>query len=206
MYGEDIELSNQVIKHGYKNYYLADTSIIHYKGESTKKGSLNYVKEFYKAMLIFARKNFSKQQVFFYSIAIYFAIFLKGFQTFVVGFIKKNIVPILDFMGTLGLTWLMAEIWALKIKFSTDYYPTIFYKIVIPLYAFIWIASAYLSGAYEKPFKSNKAWKGIIMGTLIIAAIYGFLPNDLRFSRAIIILGALASFIFYAYCSVFYTT
>ncbi len=37
MYGEDIDLSYRITQAGYKNYYLADTSIIHYKGESTKK-------------------------------------------------------------------------------------------------------------------------------------------------------------------------
>ncbi|MDZ7846270.1 MAG: glycosyltransferase family 2 protein [Owenweeksia sp.] len=52
MYGEDIDLSYRLLKAGYKNFYLADTSIIHYKGESTKKGSLNYVYVFYKAMAI----------------------------------------------------------------------------------------------------------------------------------------------------------
>jgi len=41
MYGEDIDLSYRIIQGGYKNYYLPETSIIHYKGESTKKGSLN---------------------------------------------------------------------------------------------------------------------------------------------------------------------
>ena len=46
MYGEDIDLSYRIIQAGYKNYYFADTTIIHYKGESTKKGSLNYVKDF----------------------------------------------------------------------------------------------------------------------------------------------------------------
>ena len=43
MYGEDIDLSWRLIKAGYKNYYFADTRIIHYKGESTKKSSVNYV-------------------------------------------------------------------------------------------------------------------------------------------------------------------
>ena len=37
MYGEDIDLSYRIQLGGYKNYYFADTSIIHYKGESTKK-------------------------------------------------------------------------------------------------------------------------------------------------------------------------
>lgn len=37
MYGEDIDLSYRVILGGYKNYYLPETTIIHYKGESTKR-------------------------------------------------------------------------------------------------------------------------------------------------------------------------
>ena len=54
MYGEDIDLSYRVLLSGYRNYYLGKTRIIHFKGESTKKGSLNYVRVFYKAMEIFA--------------------------------------------------------------------------------------------------------------------------------------------------------
>jgi GT2 family glycosyltransferase len=62
MYGEDIDLSWRIIKGGYDNYYFAGTRIIHYKGESTKKGSLNYVTVFYNAMLIFAAKHFEGSQ------------------------------------------------------------------------------------------------------------------------------------------------
>lgn len=46
MYGEDIDLSYRLTQGGWKNYYFADTSIIHYKGESTKKQSTNYVRVF----------------------------------------------------------------------------------------------------------------------------------------------------------------
>ena len=58
MYGEDIDLSYRITKSGYINYYFPKTTIIHYKGESTRKGSLNYVILFYKAMQIFAEKHF----------------------------------------------------------------------------------------------------------------------------------------------------
>ena len=50
MYGEDIDLSYRITQAGYKNYYFPLTRIIHYKGESTKKSSINYVIVFYKAM------------------------------------------------------------------------------------------------------------------------------------------------------------
>ncbi len=49
MYGEDIDLSYRITQGGYKNYYFPETRIIHYKGESTKKTSVNYVLVFYKA-------------------------------------------------------------------------------------------------------------------------------------------------------------
>ncbi|MFW5851907.1 MAG: glycosyltransferase family 2 protein [Bacteroidota bacterium] len=57
MYGEDIDLSYRITQSGYKNYYFPNTTIIHYKGESTKKASFKYVMVFYKAMEIFARKQ-----------------------------------------------------------------------------------------------------------------------------------------------------
>jgi O-antigen biosynthesis protein len=41
MYGEDVDLSYRIQQAGYKNYYFPRTTIIHFKGESTKRGSLN---------------------------------------------------------------------------------------------------------------------------------------------------------------------
>lgn len=58
MYGEDIDLSYRFLKGGFKNYYHP-TPIVHYKGESTHKGSYKYVHTFYEAMLIFFHKHFS---------------------------------------------------------------------------------------------------------------------------------------------------
>lgn len=57
MYGEDIDLSYRFLKGGYQNYYFP-TPIVHYKGESTHKGSYKYVHTFYEAMLIFFQKHF----------------------------------------------------------------------------------------------------------------------------------------------------
>ena len=63
MYGEDIDLSYKVLKAGFNNYYYADTTIIHYKGESTLRDK-NYAKRFYGAMQIFYKKHFRKNIVF----------------------------------------------------------------------------------------------------------------------------------------------
>lgn len=199
MYGEDIDLSYQVLKQGYKNYYLADTSIIHYKGESTKKGSLNYVKVFYEAMLIFANKHFNPKQAKIYSIAIYFAIFIKGSSTILSNFFKHTTLPLLDICLSYLSVYLVATFWALEVKAELSYYPSKFYLFILPAYVLVWFFCNLFYGSYEKPYKINKIWKATFFGTLIIAAIYGFLPEDLRFSRAIILLGSvltIASFMF----------
>lgn len=57
MYGEDIDLSFKILKAGYNNYYFGETTIIHYKGESTLKDKI-YAKRFYGAMEIFYNKHF----------------------------------------------------------------------------------------------------------------------------------------------------
>ena len=79
MYGEDIDLSYRITQAGYKNYYFPGTRIIHYKGESTKKGSLNYVFVFYNAMIVFANKHFSKENARAFSMMINFAIYFRAF-------------------------------------------------------------------------------------------------------------------------------
>ena len=75
MYGEDIDLSWRLVEGGWENHYFAGTSIIHYKGESTKKGSLNYVMVFYRAMLLFAAKHFEGSQARAFSWMIRTAIY-----------------------------------------------------------------------------------------------------------------------------------
>lgn len=59
MYGEDIDLSYRIQKAGFKNHYFSGTTIIHFKGESTGKGGLHYVRLFYKAMNQFVKKYYS---------------------------------------------------------------------------------------------------------------------------------------------------
>ncbi len=67
MYGEDIDLSYRIVKAGYQNWMLP-TPMIHYKGESTHKDSMRYVRIFYDAMLIFYRKHFPRFNVIFYPV------------------------------------------------------------------------------------------------------------------------------------------
>jgi len=63
MYGEDIDFSYKIKKAGYKNYYLGDALVLHYKGESTQRDAV-YYDRFYGAMRIFYKKHFKTNPIF----------------------------------------------------------------------------------------------------------------------------------------------
>lgn len=59
MYGEDLDLSYRIKKAGHKVYYVHNTQIIHYKGESTRRSSIDETRLFYDAMHLFVKKHLS---------------------------------------------------------------------------------------------------------------------------------------------------
>lgn len=59
MYGEDIDLSYSLELNGFTNYYFGEISVLHYKGESTRKDK-KYLKIFFGAMEIFIKKYYGK--------------------------------------------------------------------------------------------------------------------------------------------------
>lgn len=79
MYAEDIDLSYRIQKSGYQNIYFADTTIIHFKGESTIKQSVEYVKNFYGTMILFVEKHYGKLTGNFYILMLKMLIHLKLF-------------------------------------------------------------------------------------------------------------------------------
>ena len=62
MYGEDIDLSYKLTQAGYKNHYLGELCVLHYKGESTQKDGA-YLDRFYGAMRIFYNKHFRSSYI-----------------------------------------------------------------------------------------------------------------------------------------------
>ena len=58
MYGEDIDLSFRALKMNKINYYYGEETIIHFKGESTRKNKI-YYKNFFTAMQVFYNKHYN---------------------------------------------------------------------------------------------------------------------------------------------------
>lgn len=63
MYSDDIDLSYMIQKLGMENFYFHETSVIHYKGESTVRDE-KYLERFREAMQFFYKKHFKKSWIF----------------------------------------------------------------------------------------------------------------------------------------------
>jgi FlaA1/EpsC-like NDP-sugar epimerase len=66
---------------------------------------------------------------------------------------------------------------------------------VVPSYSIITVFSIFLAGGYKIPSKIINTIKGIIIGTTILLVIYALLPQELRFSRAVIVIGGITALI-----------
>lgn len=191
MYGEDIDLSYRIIKAGYENVYFAETQIIHYKGESTKKGSLNYVFIFYQAMQIFAKRHFSSGQARLFSTLIQFAIWLRAGIAVLHRLVNRFLFTAIDAAVMFGGMFYLKLYWEQNHRFvQGGHYPEQFMQIAVPAYIAIWLLSIFFSGGYDRPTKPLNIWRGLAVGTLLILATYGLLSENYRFSRALILLGA----------------
>lgn len=190
MYGEDIDISYRLTKNGYRNVYFPETRIIHYKGESTKKGSMNYVLTFYHAMIIFARKHFSRKMAKSYIFLINIAIYFRAVLALVRRIIKNIALPMLEAVLFYFGFYIIKPIWE-SYKFPEGGgYPGEYMLFVVPIYILIWIVSLYFSGGYDRPLKLRSVFRGLFTGTLIILVIYALLPESLRYSRALLLMGA----------------
>lgn len=187
MYGEDIDLSWRIILGGYKNYYYPHTRIIHYKGESTKKGSLNYVFVFYQAMIIFAKKHFSAQHANTFTFFINMAIYLRAAVAIVNRFIQSVWLPALDFSVVFLGLWFAKDYYA---EYTGIVYDFMLSRWAFAAYTLIWMLSVLYSGGYDKPVRLLRILSGTLIGTGIILVVYALMPESLRFSRALILLGA----------------
>src|SRR6218665_1140638 len=191
MYGEDIDLSYRITLGGYKNYYFPETRIIHYKGESTKKSSVNYVFVFYKAMVIFAQKHFSQNNAKMFSLLINIAIYLRAGAAIAVRFLKSIALPAFDFALIISGLFFITGYYERHFRFlEGGSYSDSLIAIAFPSYIFIWMFTVYLSGGYDKPIRLFRIIRGVIVGTGIILIGYALLPEAYRFSRAIILLGS----------------
>lgn len=193
MYGEDVDLSFRIQKAGYSNYYFAGSSIIHFKGESTRKVSMNYVRMFYTAMIRFVRKHYGGSRAGLFTTLIYTGIWLRAGLTAAANFIRRFGLPLIDAALILLSFWLIKNIWNQYVRTEVRYENKLLW-IAFPSFTVFYLVAAYYAGLYDRWYKRSELLGSTVIATVLLLAAYALLPEQYRFSRGIIFFGALLAF------------
>ncbi len=190
MYGDDIDLSWRIIKAGYKNYYYPHTKIIHYKGESTRKGRLNYMALFYRAMILFVKKHYAGSQARFMIFLLKVAILFRATLSIGKYLISHVAGPIMDLIiFSMGL-WGLTQAWSYW-QYRTFAYHEEVIQWLIPVYGAIWALALAINGYHRYPHTFSKLFRGTLLAMVLLLILYAVLPEQYRYSRAVVLFSPL---------------
>jgi len=193
MYGEDVDLSYRIQMAGYKNYYYAKSTIIHFKGESTKSESINYVRIFYKAMSLFVTKHYSGSKAGVFVFLIQTAIIIRAFFSALGKQVQKISLPILDASIILGSFGLTRFLWSYFIRHEQNNSPNMI-RLAFPLFTALFLATAFYIGLYNKGYRQVQLVRTTIVATLVLLSLYALLPKSIWFSWGILATGIALAF------------
>lgn len=189
MYCEDFDLCYRIQKAGYKNIYYPEATLIHYKGESTRKATISHVRIFNDALSVFVKKHYSRTNARLFILLINIGIVLRAILSVVKQVLKVLRLPLFDALILLGTLAFMTRFWVEEVKHILPIPLDSILK-TFPVYIGLWIISLFFNGVYDKAYKPTRVVRGMAVGTVVILAYYGLLPPELRYSRAIIIFSA----------------
>ncbi len=184
MYGEDLDWCYRVQKSGWKVYYVHNTTIIHYKGESTKRSSLDETKVFYNAMHLFVKKHFASSLLV--EIILRSAIIFRQLLAFIGKQRLTFIAVVLDFIF-FNLSLFTTE--KLYSHFRTwKGFPESTHLIVYTIPAVVQILVSASSGAYKKEtLPVLRIFPALLSGFFVISSLTYFF-KDFAYSRGVVLL------------------
>ena len=193
MYGEDLDWCYRIQQAGWRIFYTPETQIVHYKGESTKKGDLRYVLLFYGAMLRFVEKHVVRREAGVWdraassalALAIRLGIVVRGGLAALGRLARAASGPALD--GSLAWLGLAATAWAWSESGGFSFGPG-YYGIVLSAYAGALVAAVELMGGYHARRSVRSVLAGGLVAGLAVATVSFFVPS-VAFSRAVVGVG-----------------
>jgi hypothetical protein len=190
MYGEDIDLSYRIKKADWKVVYTPQTKAIHYKGESTKRSEFSSITNFYSTMLIFIRKHFGGRYSFMLRILLTLGIYMRAIVAFLCQTVKNLAPPLIDFAIILASLLI-----AIRIRFP--HYPIERFRIVLPIYALVWIISIYLFRTYQR--KESYHLKPVLWGGifgLLVNSTFTYFFKQFAYSRIVVLISFMLIIVF----------
>lgn len=180
MYGEDIDLSVRILNGGWVNRYFSEAPVVHFKGESTKKGSLSYVRVFHDAMRIFSEKHFAGGQARAMRWMIRLGIRLRSVSAFFQGVVERNLFAVLD-VGGIGL--LAAAVIGLHGLSTGRVHPfgPAGALVVIGMWSAWWTGRWF--GTSDRPFHRLRVMTAGFAAAISVVVLYSSLSESLRVSR-----------------------
>jgi GT2 family glycosyltransferase/lipopolysaccharide/colanic/teichoic acid biosynthesis glycosyltransferase len=197
MYGEDIDLCYRVQDTDYHIDYVPDTSIIHYKGESTKKGDLKYIRIFNKALYQFFDKHYSSRYSSFFRVFIYLAIWIKTIFSIALSSFRKLKAVLID-LFILNLSIITGFILRYALKGENIVNPVgIKYLWITALGSLLYLFSGSLVGLFKQKKRTLSANFKALSMTYAGVVIITFFVRNLAYTRLGLILGFLFGVLFF---------
>jgi len=182
MYGEDLDLCRQVVLRGYSVDYVHTTSIIHFKGESTKRSSINDVMHFYEAMQIFSRKHFGKSHLFLLFLRI--GIFIRSMLAYGIKYKRDFMFMFADLISINAALLIGTKIRFERFLGFPDYaYPTVFIVISAIFLGSMLSVCEYFEGKNSV----RKSITAALISFFVLSSLTYFFP-DYRFSRGVVLM------------------
>jgi len=182
MYGEDIDLCYRMQQTGKSIMYVHTTSIVHFKGESTKRSTMNEVEVFYNAMEIFAEKHFS-------SSTLYLGILRSGIRIRAalerVLRRKGQILSAVADVAVVNASLLLAT----SIRFESPFgFPPYAYPTVFIVVSFVFGASLVALGEYVERRPSIRRSLVALLAAFFVLSSLTYYWKQFGFSRGVLIM------------------
>lgn len=191
MYCEDVDLSYRIVQGGWQNVYFPETNLIHYKGESTRKATLSYIRIFNEALAAFVRKHYSKGSARVFIFLLHIGIAVRAVLGVVKALFKRLRLPLLDTFILLLTLAAVQNFWVNSVK-GIEPVDARLLALTYPVYLLTWVLSLYLNGAYDPTYRPLRVVRGMLVGTVVALAFYGLLPPEMRYSRGVVVLGGMS--------------